>query len=47
MNNYFGTGGAFVSYGVICLAGAVLVFIEVPETRGYTLEQIEAVSRKS
>jgi MFS transporter, SP family, xylose:H+ symportor len=45
INSRLGTGGAFISYGMICLMGAVLVFLGVPETRGYTLEQIEAASR--
>lgn len=42
LNRAFGTGGTFLIYGVICLAGFVLVARFVPETRGRTLEQIEA-----
>jgi MFS family permease len=45
LNNRLGTGGVFVGYGAICLAGALLVAFGVAETRGYTLEQIEAASR--
>ncbi len=45
INNRLGTGGAFISYGAVCLAGAILVFVGVSETRGYTLEQIEAAAR--
>ncbi|MFC5861393.1 sugar porter family MFS transporter [Acidicapsa dinghuensis] len=37
-----GTGGAFLTYGVICLLGFVLVATSVPETKGRTLEQISA-----
>jgi hypothetical protein len=36
----FGTAGIFAGYGVICLAGFVLVALFVPETRGRSLEQI-------
>lgn len=43
LNRSLGTGNVFLSYGVICLAGAVLVFFGVSETKGRTLEQIEAV----
>ena len=37
-----GSSGTFFTYGGICLAGAVFVFFYVGETRGQTLEQIEA-----
>ena len=31
----------FAIFGVICLLGVAFVRIRVPETRGYTLEEIE------
>jgi SP family xylose:H+ symportor-like MFS transporter len=37
-----GTGGVFLTYGVICLVGFVFVAAFVPETKGRTLEQIGA-----
>jgi SP family xylose:H+ symportor-like MFS transporter len=37
-----GTAGTFLTYGLICLLGFVLVFATVPETKGRTLEQIGA-----
>jgi hypothetical protein len=43
MNASFGTAGIFFVYGMICIAGCVFVAIFVPETKGRTLEQIEAV----
>ena len=42
LNRALGTGNVFLSYGVICLAGDVLVLFGVSETKGRTLEQIEA-----
>jgi len=47
LNHRLGTGGTFVSYGIVCLAGALFVFFGVSETRGYSLEQIEAASSSS
>lgn len=41
-NYNFGTGGTFLTYGMICVAGCVFVFLFVPETKGQSLEQIEA-----
>jgi SP family xylose:H+ symportor-like MFS transporter len=41
LNRAFGPGGIFLTYGVICFAGSVLVTLWVPETRGRSLEQIE------
>ena len=42
LNRGLGTGGIFLGYGVICLLGCALVGFFVPETKGYTLEQIES-----
>jgi SP family xylose:H+ symportor-like MFS transporter len=44
LNRLLGTGGVFLSYGIICLGGAVLVLFGVPETAGRTLEDIGSVS---
>ncbi|WP_348267817.1 sugar porter family MFS transporter [Edaphobacter paludis] len=41
LNHAFGTGGVFVTYGVICVIGFVMVYFGVAETKGRTLEQIE------
>jgi len=37
-----GSSGVFFGYGTICLLGFVFVALFVPETKGRTLEQIEA-----
>jgi sugar porter (SP) family MFS transporter len=42
MNAALGTAGIFFTYGAICLLGCLLVARYVPETKGRTLEQIEA-----
>ena len=42
LNQLEGTAGIFLTYGVICLLGSVLVGAFVPETKGRTLEQIGA-----
>ena len=42
LNQLEGTAGIFLTYGVICLLGFVLVAAFVPETKGRTLEQIGA-----
>jgi len=42
MNARLGTAGIFFAYGLICLLGCALVARFVPETKGKTLEQIEA-----
>ena len=44
LNRAFGTGGAFLTYGLICIAGCVLCAAFVPETKGRSLEQIEIES---
>ncbi len=41
LNRALGSGGIFLTYGFICLAGCALVAFMVPETRGRSLEQIE------
>jgi sugar porter (SP) family MFS transporter len=41
LDRVLGTSGAFLIYGGICVAGAVMVFFAVPETQGRSLEQIE------
>jgi SP family xylose:H+ symportor-like MFS transporter len=41
LNRALGTGGIFCAYGLICLAGFVLVSLCVPETKGRSLEEIE------
>jgi sugar porter (SP) family MFS transporter len=41
LNRALGSGYIFLTYGIICLAGCVLVTLTVPETRGRSLEQIE------
>jgi SP family xylose:H+ symportor-like MFS transporter len=41
LNRALGSGGIFLIYGLICIAGCVLVTLTVPETRGRSLEQIE------
>jgi MFS transporter, SP family, xylose:H+ symportor len=42
INHALGSSGVFFGYGVICLLGAVFIFTSVSETKGKTLEQIEA-----
>ncbi len=42
INRAVGSAGAFFTYGAICSAGAVFVYFFVPETKGRTLEEIEA-----
>ena len=42
INSALGSSGTFFTYGTVCFAGAILVFLYVPETKGRTLEEIEA-----
>jgi MFS transporter, SP family, xylose:H+ symportor len=42
LNRALGSAGTFWTYAAICLAGFFFVFGFVPETKGKTLEQIEA-----
>jgi MFS transporter, SP family, xylose:H+ symportor len=41
LNRRLGTANTFLTYGSICLLGAIFVFLKVPETKGRSLEQIE------
>jgi MFS transporter, SP family, xylose:H+ symportor len=47
LNQLEGTAGAFLTYGVICLLGFVLVAALVPETKGRTLEEIDSTVVRS
>jgi MFS family permease len=42
INQALGSSGTFLGYGTICMLGAIFVFTFVPETKGKTLEEIEA-----
>ena len=42
LNAWMGTSRAFWMYGGICLLGAIFIYFALPETKGKTLEQIEA-----
>jgi SP family xylose:H+ symportor-like MFS transporter len=46
INVFLGSSGSFFTYGAVCLAGGVFVFLYVPETKGRTLEEIEAQTRE-
>lgn len=41
LNSHLGAAGTFWVYGLICLCGGIFVFLQLPETKGKTLEQIE------
>jgi MFS transporter, SP family, xylose:H+ symportor len=47
INRALGSSGTFFTYGIICLAGAIFVLAFVPETKGRTLEEIEARTLRS
>jgi SP family arabinose:H+ symporter-like MFS transporter len=42
LNARLGPAGTFWTYGAICLAGALFLYRRLPETKGKTLEEIEA-----
>jgi sugar porter (SP) family MFS transporter len=42
LNRTLGPAGTFWTYGAICVAGFFFVLLRLPETKGKTLEQIEA-----
>lgn len=46
INAAFGTSGAFFLYGTTCLLGCAFVYRFIPETKGKTLEQIEALTEQ-
>lgn len=42
-----GKAGAFWFYAAVCLAGLVFCYLYVPETKGYSLENIESFLKKN
>jgi hypothetical protein len=47
LNKALGAAGTFWTYAAICLAGFIFLYLRLPETRGKTLEEIEANMRAS
>lgn len=47
LNSALGASGTFWGYGLVCIAGFWFIRSYLPETKGKTLEEIEAVNRKS
>ena len=45
LNAALGPAGTFWTYGAICLAGLLLIYFRLPETKGKTLEEIETSLR--
>jgi sugar porter (SP) family MFS transporter len=46
LNAWLGAAGTFWTYAAICLAGAWFLSLNLPETRGKTLEEIETDTRR-
>lgn len=46
LNAALKASGTFWTYALICLAGLVFLFVRLPETKGQTLEEIEASLQK-
>ena len=45
LNSSLGASGTFWLYGLICILGFLFIKVNLPETKGKTLEEIEAYSR--
>jgi sugar porter (SP) family MFS transporter len=43
LNHHLGAAGSFSLYGLICAAGFVFIYKKVPETKAYSLEQLEKI----
>ena len=39
----WGPSGTFLCYGLIAVAGLVFIVLQAPETKGKTLEELEAL----
>ena len=46
LNAALGTSGVFWTYAAICIAGLLLIYFRLPETKGKTLEEIETNLRR-
>ena len=46
LNAALKASGTFWTYALICLAGLVYLFVSLPETKGQSLEELEARLRK-
>ncbi len=46
LNSTFGASGTFWLYGMICIAGLLFIYKKLPETKGKSLEEIEAAILK-
>lgn len=43
LHKLFGAGGTFWLYAFICISGCLYVYKKLPETKGRTLEEVEAI----